>query len=106
MDFLFTAIYFSVSAETNYEKTEDGHPCISKDHEIKIASECKEAAKKLGLEWSVSYKGPYDFPACFYANDGSSVVFFNQSPYPGRRHFNPKYSAICVTSGKMLYRLN
>ena len=82
-------------AAPSYKKTKVGHFCSDLANEIKSATECKQAAERLGLHWGASWTGPNDFPACLYADDGRNKAYFNLSPNPNRSKPNPKYSAIC-----------
>lgn len=86
----------------NYEKMPVGTLCKSIKRELTIGKKCKEAGKLLGLQWGGSWDGYKDFPACFYADDSRSKVYFNLSPNPTRKlNFDrypshKKYSAICT----------
>ena len=83
-----------------FEKTRVGTLCRDEEYEITSEGQCKQAGELLGLQWANSWNGPNDFPACLYADDGRNMVYFNLSPNPGRTNLNPKYSAICMTTGK------
>ena len=83
-----------------FEKTRVGTLCRDEVHEITSEGQCKQAGELLGLQWSLSWNGPNDFPACLYAEDGRNMVYFNLSPNPERINVNPKYSAICMVNGK------
>ena len=74
-----------------------GTLCRDIKYEITSETECKEASELLGLQWDTSYDGPNEFPACFYADDGRNVVYFNLSPNQQRETVYAKYSAICRT---------
>ena len=83
-----------------YEQTQLGSPCDGEQYEIKSEDECQRAGTNLGFPFFQGWNGPNDFPACFYADDGRNLVFYNRSPNPKRTDFNPQYSAICMKKGR------
>ena len=83
-----------------FEKTSVGTLCRAEEYEITSEGECKQAGELLGLQWAHSFNQSNDFPACLYADDGRNMVYFNLSPNPERINLNPKYSALCMTTGK------
>ena len=64
--------------------------------EISSESECKAAVADLGLAWGQTWNSSIDFPACYHAEDGQNLVYFNESPNPGRTNLYSKYAAICT----------
>ena len=89
--------------EVSYEMTQVGSPCDAEQYEINSKEECKQAGENLGLVWGGWFSGSNDFPACLYADDGRSLVFYNKSPNPDRTNFSPKYSAICKEKGRKFF---
>ena len=101
LDVHLLLLYF---LDTNdYEVTSKGSMCGNPENEIDTEAECQKAASSLGIQWHSAYVGHNDFPKCLYAQDSRNLVYFNQSPNPGRINVNSDYSAICkVNEGKEL----
>ena len=71
--------------------------CSEEKYEITTETECKRASELLGLQWAAEYNEANQFPACFYADDGRNLVYFNLSPNQSRINVHGNYSAICRT---------
>ena len=76
-------------------KKKEGEKCPIAQR-IKSVSECKKAAKQLGLEWGKTLSGPDDVPGCSVANDARSYVQFNT--YEGALGSHTDFAEICTTA--------
>ena len=85
-----------VSETRPFRKIAAGTLCSDKHlEEISSETECKAATEALGFQYSSSWDGTNDFPACLYAHDGRNSAYFNKSPNPNRTNLDPSYAAIC-----------
>ena len=73
----------------------DGEKCHLPQR-IKSESECKKAAKQLGLEWGRTLSLPDGVPGCSFANDARKNVQFNT--YEGALGSHTDVAEICVTA--------
>jgi len=76
-------------------KMADGNLCDNIQSTITTEAKCQKAGKELRLSWAKSYNKAGSFPGCFFANDGRSKVYFNESPKASKTVTNAKYAAIC-----------
>ena len=80
---------------TAYVKTNKGQYCPS-GADIVTETECRAAAKALGLKFGEAWTGKNDHKYCLLAEDGRDIVYFNLAqPKNARPTPKDNYSSLC-----------
>lgn len=73
--------------------TPSGHYCQPGD-DILTESECRTAAKSLGLVFARAWSGAGDHKLCVFADDNREKVYFNDAPSVSP-YGQPNYKSVC-----------